>query len=183
MKLRILDSHKMHPVKKKVFAPPLPYEKNKTYSRWRSLISIRLLPLLLLLLLPMVTWWELMRTARVLRLIWSRSPRGVSRVRRGTRPIPLKTTRVVLWTVSFVTTWVAVLWRSPSIIGWSPCFSVITWWERSARIGSWISRVTVPWIILGRAREGPKGRHITCWGVGTKKIPFMKTERKLINIT
>lgn len=106
-------------------------------SRWRSLISMRLLPLLLPLRL--VTWWELMRTSRVLRLIWSRSPGGVSWVRRGTRPIPLKTTRVVLWTVSFVTIWVAVLWSSPSIIGWSPCFTVITWRERSARIGSWIS--------------------------------------------
>ena len=139
-----------------------------TYSFWRSL-SIWLLPL--------ITWRVLVNIARELRLTWSRPPRGLGRTRLGTRPIPLKATRVVLWSSSLVASRVVVL-RGTSIVGLPPCIVIVTWRKRSAGVGSWMSRVTMPRIIRGRTCEGPKGRHEISWRLGTKNISSLKTERK-----
>ena len=140
-----------------------------------------------MLLLSRVTWRMLIATARVLRLTRPRSSR----------------VRVWLWG-SFLgncssCTGICYLGNplncnvigyhgSPlswtverdfcEVIDLSSWIMITTWRYRCTRIGSWTIRVTMPGIILRRAWVRPKGRHVAGGSIGTKKIPFVKTERE-----
>ena len=153
-----------------------------TYPVGRSLTIVMLL---LLLLLSRVTWRVLIATARVLRLTRPRS----SRVCVWLWPVSLVIARVVLGSVTLVTSWIViglvalvtsrvVLWNAISVIDLSSWIMITTWRYRCTRIGSWTIRVTMPGIILRRAWVRPKGRHIAGGSIGTKKIPFVKTDKK-----
>ena len=140
---------------------------------------------MLLLLLSRVTWRVLIATARVLRLTRARS----SRVCVWLWPVSLVIARVVLGSVTLVTPWIeiglvalvtsrVVLWSAISVIDLSSWIMITTWRYRCTRIGSLTIRVTMPGIILRRAWVRPKGRHVAGGSVGTKKIPFVKTDKK-----
>ena len=140
---------------------------------------------MLLLLLSRVTWRVLIATARELRLTRARS----SRVCVWLWPVSLVIARVVLGSVTLVTPWIViglvalvtsrvVLWRAISVIDLSSWIMITTWRYRCTRIGSWTIRVTMPGIILRRAWVRPKGRHVAGGSIGTKNIPFVKTDKK-----